>query len=375
MRIGIEGKVLTRRIGGIGRYAINLVKALLSLSAQEHPDMEFVIFTAPQTDRGILDGLGAVSCDRFRRVKSSLLRSSFLLPAGVFLERIDVFHGLDQSGIPLFLKKGKYVVTLHDVITLTLPRAFPLKRRLVLTAALSRIRRQADRVIVPSEAAGEDVVRYLKVDRGKIIVIPWGCEQRFQASGDRKRLEKVRRRYGLPDRYALFLGTLEPRKNVTTLVKAFSLLTTKLDQNLKLVITGDRGWGYEGLFKTIEALGLHDHVLFTGFVNDEDLPDLYRGALLFVYPSLYEGFGLPILEAMASGVPVIASNTSSMPEVAEDAAILVDPHDPEALASAMAMVLTNEELREELRQKGIARARRFSWEAVARKTLEVYQAL
>ena len=376
MRIGIEGKVLTPKIGGIGRYAINLVKALLSVSAEERPEMEFVIFTAPQTDQVILDGFHAGSCHRFRRIKSSLLRSSFFLPAGLVFEQIDVFHGLDHAGIPFFFKKGKYVITIHDVISLVLPWAFPLKRRLVLTAALSRIRRQADRVIVPSEAVREDVVRYLQVDRGRIAIIPYGCEERFRPVGDPKSFEAVKRKYGLPDRYVLFLGTLEPRKNVAMLVRAFSLLhADQLGQDLKLVIAGGRGWGYEGLFETVEALGLYDHVIFTGFVEDDDLPDLYRGAHLFVYPSLYEGFGLPILEAMASGVPVIASHTSSMPEVAGDAALLVDPHDPEALASAMASVLGDEELREAFRQKGVARVKCFSWEAVARKTLEVYQAL
>ncbi len=376
MRIGIEGKVLAPKIGGIGRYAINLVKALLSISAEEHPDMEFVIFTAPQTDQSVLDGFGAGSCDRFRGVKSSLLRSSFFLPAGLVLEQIDVFHGLDHAGIPFFFKKGKYVVTLHDVIALVLPETFPLKYRLVFQVAFSAIRRQADMVIVPSESAREDVVRYLKVDRGRIAIIPYGCEERFRPVGDPECFEAVRRKYGLPERYVLFVGILQPRKNVATLLRAFSLLLVeKLGQDLKLVVAGERGWGYGDLFETVEALGLHDHVIFTGFVEEEDLPDLYRGALLFVYPSLYEGFGLPILEAMACGTPVITSNISSMPEVAGDAAVLVDPTQPEALASAMASVLTDEELRKGLQWKGIARASGFSWDAVARKTLQVYTSL
>ena len=157
MRIGIEGRVLTPRIGGIGRYAIHLIEALLSLAAQQCPDLEFVIFTAPQTDRVLLDGARARLCERFRRIKSTLLRSSVLLPAGVWYEHLDVFHGLDQSGIPLFFKAGKYVVTIHDVIPLVLPWAFPPKHRWVLAMALARIRKQAEMVIVPSMAAAEDV--------------------------------------------------------------------------------------------------------------------------------------------------------------------------------------------------------------------------
>ena len=376
MRIGIEGKVLTSKIGGIGRYAINLVKALLSISAKQHPDMEFVIFTAPQTDKGVLDGFRAGFCDRFHRVKSSLLRSGLLLPAGMVLEGIDIFHGFDQAGIPLFFKKGKYVITIHDVIALTLPKAFSLKYRLVLKAALSSVRRQADVVIVPSEAVREEVVRHLKVNRERIVTIPYGCEERFRPAGDSERFEAVKRKYGLPDRYVLFLGTLEPRKNVAMLLKAFSLLRAeKRDLDFKLVVAGERGWRSEVIFKMAEVLGLHDHVIFTGFVDEEDLPDLYRGALLFIYPSLCEGFGLPILEAMGCSVPVVASATSAMPEVAGDAAVLVDPHDPEALASAMVQILADAGLREDLRRRGRARARLFSWDVTARKTLEVYQAL
>lgn len=376
MRIGIEGKVLTLKIGGIGRYAINLVKALLSISTKELPEMEFVIFTAPQTDRSVLDGFGTVSCDRFRGIKSTLLRSSFFLSAGLVLEQIDIFHGLDQAGIPFFFKKGKCVVTFHDVIALVLPETFPLKYRLVFQVGFSAIRRQADMVIVPSESAREDVVRYLKVDQGRIVIIPYGCEERFRPVGDPERFEAVRRKYGLPERYVLFVGVLQPRKNVATLLRAFSLLVVeKLGQDLKLVVAGESGWGLTEIRKMVGSLGLQDHVVFAGSIEDEDLPDLYRGAHLFVYPSLYEGFGLPILEAMACGIPVITSNISSMPEVAGDAAVLVDPRDPEGLASAMASVLTDEALREKLRQKGIARARGFSWDAVARKTLEVYTSL
>jgi len=292
------------------------------------------------------------------------------------LEQIDVFHGLDQAGFPFFFKKGKCVVTVHDVIALALPELFPMKKRLVLKTAFSTIRKQVDLVVAPSESVKEDVMRHLKVERERIVVIPEGVEERFQPSGDPVRLEAVRRKYGLPPEYVLFVGVLEPRKNIPTLLRAFALLLAeKLDLGLKLVIAGGRGWGLAEIGTMVRSLGLQGHVLFPGFIDEADLPHLYRGALLFVYPSLYEGFGLPILEAMGCGVPVITSNTSSMPEVAGDAAVLVDPTKPETLALAMASVLTDEALREKLRQKGIARARGFSWDAVARKTLEVYASL
>jgi glycosyltransferase involved in cell wall biosynthesis len=374
MRIGVEGRVLTPHIGGIGRYAIHLIEALLSLSAQKCPDLEFVIFTAPQTDRGILKGLGASACERFCRFKSTLLRSSMLLPIGVWHEHLNVFHGLDQSGIPLFFRTGKYVVTIHDVIPLVLPWAFPPRHRWVLATTLARIRKQAEMVIVPSTATAEDVVHFLRVERERIRVIPMGCDARFQPVGEPTRAAAIRRRYDLPERYILFVGTLEPRKNVQTLLRAFAQVMAEMPgDDLTLVIAGGTGWGGEDYLATVDALNLHDSVCFVGFVPDDHLPDLYRGALLFVYPSLYEGFGLPVLEAMACGTPVITSNGTSLPEVAGDAALLVDPTRPEALAEAMTAILADGELRQALRAKGLARAQAFAWNVVAEQTVAVYR--
>ena len=186
----------------------------------------------------------------------------------------------------------------------------------------------------------------------------------------------MQRRYRLPTRYLLFVGTLEPRKNLTALLHAYAMLRAEWhDEDLKLVVAGRTGWLYQDIFATVKSLGLEEEVIFTGFVDDEDLPHLYWGAQLFVFPSLYEGFGLPILEAMASGVPVVTSNTASMPEVAGDAAMLVDPHDSKAIAEGMGKVLYQGRLRDVLIEKGLARARHFTWESVARRTLELYAAL
>jgi glycosyltransferase involved in cell wall biosynthesis len=376
MRIGIEGKVLTRHIGGIGRYAINLLQSMLTIAATERPNLEFVIFSAPQTDPAILRSFKATSCHHFRSVKSSLLRSSLLLPAGVVIEGLDLFHGLDQSGIPFFFKRGKCVVTLHDILPCVLPWAFPRSHRLVSRFAFSRVCQQADIILVPSNAVKTDVLEYFHIDEHRIVVIPLGCEEHFRPMGDPAQAEAVRKRYQLPECYMLFLGTLEPRKDVVTLLQAFALMRAKqLEADIKLVIAGGHGWGHPEALNTCNSLRLGDAVVFTGFVDEDDLPDLYRGAQLFVYPSLSEGFGLPIVEAMACGVPVITSNVSSMPEVAGQAALLVEPKQPEALAATMASVLCDEPLRHHLREKGLERARCFSWQDVARRTLDVYTTL
>ena len=374
MRVGLDGRVLTPRIGGIGRYAIRLIEAYAALKATEYPDLDLVVFTAPQTDRSLLDDLQVRLCERFRWSKSTVLRSSILLTVGEQLEQIDLFHGLEPSGFPLFYTRRKCVVTIHDVTPLILPWAFPPRHRWILATALSCVRRQADAVIVPSASAAADVVRHLNIDRDRITVISMGCDPRFQAAVNPLRTATVRQRYGLPERYALFVGTLEPRKNLQTLLRGFARFRAECPQDdVKLVLAGGPGWGQEPFDGILDTLKMRDHVLFMGFVVDKDLPDLYRGAEVFVYPSLYEGFGLPVLEAMACGIPVITSDRSSLPEVAGNAALLIDPTQPEALAAALSSVVTDKALREELRWKGIARAKDFSWEAVARKTLAVYR--
>lgn len=376
MRIGIDGKVISSKAGGIGTSAFNLLRACIRTAEERYPEMAFVIFTGPQT---CLDGIQGDNWrvdERFRGIESSLLRLLFYIPRGLRAQHIDVFHGLDHLGVPLFTKVGRYVVTIHDMIPLVRPQFVTRKHHLVVAAACRRLRQQADLVIVPSEATKTDVMHQLQISADRIVVIPWGCDERFRPSGAPERLAAVQRKYGLPARYLLFVGTLEPRKNLTTLLKAYARLRAEQrDHGVKLVVVGRKGWLYAEIFETAQALALHDDVLFTDYVEDQDLPEFYRGALLLVFPSLYEGFGLPILEAMASGVPVIASDTSSMPEVAGDAALLIDARKPEAIAEGIAQILADEQLRNTLTQRGLARSQCFTWESVAQKTLALYAAL
>lgn len=377
MRIGIEAKVLTSRPSGIGRYAINLVRSLLKTLPEEDHTLEIVLFTGPQTARGVLNTFSGPYREHFCATQSSLLRSLFSLPYGIVQHKINVFHGLDHVGLPLFVKRGIYVITVHDVIPLLFPQLFTLKHRLIARAGLARVAQQADMVIVPSYAVQQDVQQYLHIDADRVVVIPEGCEPQFRPLTDPEHLHRVRTKYGLPPLYILCLGTLEPRKNITTLLHAFARFRSTLhgEPVLHLVVAGARGWREQAIFQAVQRLGLEQAVYFPGFIDDEDLPAVYGGALCFVFPSLYEGFGLPILEAMGCGTPVITSNTSAMPEVAGDAALLVDPYDVEGIATAMATVAHSASLRECLRQKGLARAQRFSWEATARQTLDLYIAL
>ena len=376
LRIGLDGKVLTLRAGGTGRYSINLMRAMFAVAAGR-PELEFVVFSGPRTSRAVMEEFRGACGECHLGAKSSLLRSLVHVPAALRRERIDVFHGIDHVGVPFAGRSGKYVVTIHDVIPLILPRTFTPKHRAVVRLALARVRRRADHVIVPSHAVKRDVVRLLGLPEDLVTVTHHGCEPRFHPRADPASHRAAAARYGLPPRYVLAVGTLEPRKNLTTLLQAFARLRRagEVDPALRLVLAGARGWLDEPIFRAVRSFGLDEVVRFPGFIDDDDLPDLYRGAEAFVFPSLYEGFGLPLLEAMACGAPVVTSNTSSLPEVAGGAALLVDPLDVGGLAAVVARVLRDEGLRERLRAAGLARARQFSWETAARQVLDVYASL
>ena len=376
MRIGLDGKVLTLRAGGTGRYAINLTRAMFAEAAARRPDLRFVIFTGPQTSRAVMEEFRGACDECFIGARSSVVRSLTLVPAALRRRRIDVFHGMDHVGVPFVGKSSKYVATVHDVIPLILPETFTLRHRLVARAALARVRRKADLVIVPSLAVKDDVERRLGLPADRVVVTPEGCEPRFRPAAART-VAEVAARYRLPPRYLLAVGVQDPRKNLTALLQAFARLRRHgdIDAGVQLVLAGTQGRLAAPLARTVRTLGLESAVVLPGFIDDDDLPAVYSGAAVFVFPSLYEGFGLPVLEAMACGAPVVTSNAASMAEVAGEAAMLVDPRDVAGLAAAVAQALHDERLRERLRGAGLARARQFSWKTAARQTLDAYASL
>jgi glycosyltransferase involved in cell wall biosynthesis len=222
-----------------------------------------------------------------------------------------------------------------------------------------------------SEQSKADILRYLPVKAENVTVIPEAAGPSYRPM-DRAQSEEVLLRHGISFPYILYVGSIEARKNITRLLEAYAQIRG-WSQKWKLVIVGATKWKYSPIFDTLQQLQLASAVHFTGHVADEDLPALYNGAAVFVFPSLYEGFGLPVLEAMACGVPVVTSNCSSLPEVAGDGAILVDPRDVNAIAAAIRRVLEELDLATGLRAKGLARARQFTWERTARETIAVYK--
>ncbi|MCP4536800.1 MAG: glycosyltransferase family 4 protein [Chloroflexi bacterium] len=285
------------------------------------------------------------------------------------LRRIDadLVHGPVFVG-PLFASCPT-VVTIHDLSFIRFPNLFRPANRLYLTALTRFSARRARRLIAVSAHAAAEAAQLLDVPSERIDVVYHGVDPVFRPISTDE-VAAFRERQGIPEQFVLFLGTLEPRKNLVRLVEAFARI---YDDKTKLVLAGGKGWLYDTLFARVESLGLENAVIFPGYVASDDLPLWYNAATTLAYPSIYEGFGLPVLEAQACGTPVLTSNVSSLPEAAGDAALIVDPYDVEALAAGLNQMLTNEPLRRELRERGLAHASRFSWTRTAQETASVYR--
>jgi len=368
MRIAIDASAVPRQMAGAGVYTYQLIRALAKVVDRHR----FVVFAR----RGVFDELAA----RTRRVRvvhvdppsrpARLIWEQTVLPLLLRRLRIDVLHSTHHH-TPIAAAGVRRVITIHDVTFMLLPGRYPLARRLYMEAVTRASARVADAIITPSQVIRDDVADRLGVPAERVVVIPYAAAPEF-APADQETVARLRQKYQLPERYILSVGSLEPGKNRARLVLAYSRLWRE-GFDCPLAVAGQPAWRYERETDLVHGLGLDQQVRYLGYVPAEDLPALYSGATLFAFPSLYEGFGLPVLEAMACGTPVVASNASAIPEVAGDAALLVDPRNVNALAEAMARLLSDETLRVELRARGLERAQQFSWERTARDTLSVYE--
>ena len=365
MLIGIDASRAARgKRTGTERYSFELIRHLVALDQKNRYRLYF--------DRPPFCELRIANCE-LRVMPFPRLWTHARLSWEMMHRPPDVLF-VPAHVLPL-VHPPRSVVTIHDLGYLHFPRAHRPLDRLYLDLSTRFNARAAAHVIADSQATKRDLVERYGVEPSKISVIyPGYDEEAFQPLREREAIEAVKTRYGIAGDYILFVGTIQPRKNLVRLMEAFSLLKRQA-ADLQLVIAGKKGWLYEAIFRRVRELGLEGRVVFTGYVAEEDLPALFSGARLFVFPSLYEGFGLPVLEAMACGVPVVCSNASSLPEVAGDAALLFDPLDVEGMAAAMERVLGDERLRAELVERGLKRAREFSWEKCARQTLAVLESV
>ncbi|NTU80748.1 MAG: glycosyltransferase family 4 protein [Chloroflexales bacterium] len=291
--------------------------------------------------------------------------------APLLLRRIgaDLFHGV-LNVIPLACPVPG-VVTVHDLAFIRFPQTFRAYNRTYLDFATRLSARRATRILAVSEHTKREVVGILGVPAERVVVTPNAARAHFRPP-EPAALAAFRAAKGLPERFVFYVGTLEPRKNLTTLLEAYAEVARRHD--VPLLVGGGKGWLYDAVFKRLEELGLRERVRFVGYIEEDELPLWYAAATVFVFPSIYEGFGMPPLEAMACGTPVVTSNSSSLPEVVGEAGLMVSPYDPAAFAEAIDRVLGDADLRHELRARGLARARSFDWRVTAERTLAAYEA-
>jgi len=369
MKIGIDISQIVHGTG-VSFYTRSLVKALAKIDKKN----EYILFGGSWRSKNILQEFTT----EIRKANKNFNSKIFALPPSIaepFWNRfrllpiekligpIDVFHFSDWTQPPT---KAAKVTTIHDFGFLKFPDVAHPKIIAVMKRKLNLVKKECDLIIAVSQATKNDAVAFLGIPAEKIQVIYEAGPEEFKKT-NQEEVEKIKKKYKIKGNYLLSVATLEPRKNLKRIIEAFKKLKTGKTQKLKLVIVGKFGWGE---IKISNHESQMPDIIFTGYVSDQDLASLYSGATCLVYASLYEGFGQPILEAMACGCPVVTSNVSSMPEIAGEAAVLVDPEKVEDITRGIQEALEN---REQLIEKGKARAKEFSWEKTARETLKVYQ--
>lgn len=385
MRIGIDARtILNPEKGdaiGVGHYTYQLIRHLLDID-KENKYVLFFDFRVREKDvKKFARPNVKIKFYPFSDYSKYLpgVYDEILGSATLSKEKLDLVHSTSPlSRIPMSYG-GKTVVTIYDLGVYKVPDAFPQLYRAKMKTMTSMMANKAEKIIAVSGAIKNDLVKLLECPEDKIKVIYSGLDKRFFAPAVISS-EKVLGKFSIKDKYILFLGTLEPVKNLSRLFEAFKLFKEKLKkeksgENYKLVVAGKRGWLSEEYKQIAKDLGLGKDVIFTGYIIGDELVPLFSGATFFAMPSLYEGFGATVLEAMACGTPVIVSRVSSIPEIAGDAVKFINPLDTNELAETMLEFSQNEELRQQYKEKGQLQAKNFDWEKCARETLEVYKSL
>ncbi len=376
MNVAIDAHMVGERETGNETYTLNLVRALLALPREVTHPLEFVLYTTHPAR--LQAQLAPVHHPRVRQIRPAAapLRIPFAMPAATRCDRIDLLH---VTYVAPPVGTCPFVVTVHDISYTRYPQFFSPRDRWMLSTLVPMTMRRAACIITVSNHARREIVDRYGIAPARVAVTYEAAAEQFVPVADPAQRETVRARYGLPaaaaGRYFFALGNLQPRKNMARLIEAFARLRRHGDvDDVHLVIAGKAMWRESEVYAAVEQAQLTDRVHFVGYVADEDLPALYSGALAFVYPSLYEGFGLPPLEAMACGTPVICSNAASLPEVVGDAARLIIPTDVDGLAGALFALASDAGLRAALIDQGHHRAAQFSWRRCAEETLAVYRA-
>jgi len=368
LRIAIDAHSVGAGLAGNESYATHLIEALAEIDSLN----SYTLFVTRREAVERFMGRWPNFVVRRTLPHSPIIRIPLTLGTELRRKPVDVLHV--QFTAPPF-SPCPVVATIHDLSFEHLPRTFRRRSTAQLRLTVRQTARNAARVITPSEHSRRDIIETYRIAPERISSIPLAASEDFRPIKDEKELQRVRHAYGIQGDYILSVGSIQPRKNFSRLIAAYARLRQRRPNGdlPQLVLVGKQAWLYDETLRTIAELGVSSSVLLTGYVPDTDLPALYSGAICFVYPSYFEGFGLPPLEAMKCGTPVIAGNRTSLPEVIGDAGLLVDPFDIDALAFAIERLLDSAKLRSYYCDKGLERSELFSWSDTARRTLEVYK--
>jgi glycosyltransferase involved in cell wall biosynthesis len=373
MNIAIDLTPTPKTKAGVGRYLINLINNLQKLDNQNKyylfihdDDLDSFKATCPNFE------VVSVKSKYLRNIWLRLLWEQFVLPSRLKKYKIDILHSPHYT-IPYF-SSVKKVVTYHDMTFILFPYLHIFTKRHLFKIYMWLSAKFADRIIAVSHATKDDVMKVLKVKESKISVAPLGVDQCFFEDPP-DNAQEIIQSYVIDQKYFLTVGTIEPRKNMLGMLKAYAELPDEFKNEYKFVICGQMGWMYQNIFDFIKESDIENRVVFVKFVPDNHLPILYKKASIFLYTSFYEGFGLPVVEAMASGTPCITSNLSSMKEVAGDTCIKVDPNNHKEIAQAIMKILENEEFRNDLSKSEIKRAEIYNWPNCAKLTIDTYKSL
>lgn len=377
MRIAFDALPLLGRKTGIGCCEAGQVKALAKL----YPEHEFVLnyFAMKHLHERrqdislyLTENMTAkhAFCSPYGyRMLSSFLPIKYDWFFGKENQITHFFNYIVPTGV-----SGKCVVTVHDMVYKAFPETVRGRTRHMLDLGLVKSMQRADRIVTDSEFSKSEIIKYYPAFQNKIRVVPCGVDcEKFYPVADIRVIQDVCQKYQISENYFLYLGTIEPRKNLERLIQAYALFVKSHENPAQLVLAGGKGWLYDGIFQKVRELHLEQYVIFTQYIADEDLCAVISGALAFVFPSIYEGFGMPPLEAMACGTPVLVSGVASLPEVTGTSAVIVAPEDVESIAKGLHALFVNESLREKLKSEGLARAKLFSWETSAKLLYQVYQ--
>lgn len=378
MKIAFDAQpLLDGTKSGVGFHEDGLIRNLLEQYPQNQYKLEYFSLRNHANKKKILrkykkHNTQFISCKWFPGSLYRMISVFLPIPHHIFFHEDKQITHFFNYYVPPFVK-GKKVVTIHDMAFRVFPETVRKKTLFFLKAIIKRSIHRADHIITVSEFSKQEIIRFYEVPQDKISVVPNGVDfKKFYPEKDKQKIENIKRKYNIFGEYFLYLGTLEPRKNLVRLMEAYAK-ARKENQNFPyLVLAGGKGWMYTEIFQKVEELNLKNNIVFTGYIEDNDVPTLMSGAMAFCFLSLYEGFGMPVIEAMACGVPVLTSNSSSLKEIAEGVALLVDETSIEDIKEGLTQLFIMKGLREELARKGIFRVKKYSWEKVSETLMNIY---